>query len=164
MPTAKKSTTGTEKRGILYCKVQERLLDLAKREAKERRISVRAIVESALAERYDPEQRQRDENLLLKEVRALRREVRQVDFNDRVLVELFTLSIKNLFQRLPSPTDESRAAGTGFYNALVASVEKIFSQDTPLLDKLAASLLASTAAEFDALAAATDNNQDKDTP
>lgn len=42
-------------------------------------------------------------------------------------------------------------ACAGFYNALIASIEKGFVQDTPLLDQLAASLLASDT-EFDQLA------------
>jgi len=85
---------------------------------------------------------------LLAELRTLRSEVRQVNFGNRVIVELFMMVTRNLFQRLPSPTEESRAAGNGFYDALIASVEKVFVQDRPLLDKLAASLMAD-AAEFD---------------
>lgn len=144
----------------LNVELDTRLFELAKREAGERRISVRAIIEAALSERYDPEHAKAEDMLVLKELRALRNEVRRVDFANRVMVELNTLTTKNLFQRLPSPTEESRAAGTGFYNALIASVEKIFIQDTPLLDKLAASLMTATEAEFDALAEATEQAQD----
>ena len=150
-----------EKPTILNTRINKRLLTLAKREAAERRISLRAIVEAALAERYDPEHAKAEELLVLKELRALRNDVRHVDFGNRVLTEIFTLTVKNLFQRLPAPTEESRAAGSGFYNALIASVEKVFSQNTPLLDKLAASLLTSTGAEFNALAEATEQAQAK---
>ena len=93
---------------------------------------------------------QRQDAALLAEVRALRREVAQVNFANRVMVELTTLTTRNLFQRLPSPTEESRAAGNGFYNALIASVEKVLVQDRPLLDKLAASMIGGDA-EFDAV-------------
>jgi hypothetical protein len=140
--------------------LSRRLHERVKREAGDRRISVRAVMEAALAERYDPEHARAEELLVLKELRALRNDVRRVDFGNRVLTELTTLTTKNLFQRLPSPTDESRAAGTGFYNALIASVEKIFSQNTPLLDKFAASLMTASEAEFDALAEATDKAQE----
>lgn len=140
--------------------LSRRLHERVKREAADRRISVRAVMEAALAERYDPEHARAEELLVLKELRALRNDVRRVDFGNRVLTELTTLTTKNLFQRLPSPTDESRAAGTGFYHALIASVEKIFSQNTPLLDKLAASLMTASEAEFDALAEATDKAQE----
>lgn len=142
----------------LHTRIDARLKDLAQREADQRRISLRAIVESALRERYDPEHARREEFAVLKEVRALRREVRRVEFGNRVMTELTTLTTRNLFARLPAPTPASKSAGEGFYNALIASVERVFSQNTPLLDKLAASLLtereAGFDAEFDALAAA----------
>ncbi|PUE89402.1 hypothetical protein C7T86_23985, partial [Xanthomonas citri pv. malvacearum] len=55
------------------------------------------------------------------------------------------------------------AAGEGFYNALIASVERVFSQRTPLLDKLTGSLLrAQTDSEFDALHAAAGQPDDAD--
>ena len=132
----------------LHTRIDARLMEVVRREAAQRSVSVRAVVESALRERYDPAVAQRQDAALLAEVRALRREVGQVNFANRVMVELSTLTTRNLFQRLPSPTEESRAAGNGFYSALITSIEKVFVQDRPLLDKLAASLIDSTA-EFD---------------
>jgi len=132
----------------LHTRIDARLLEVVRREAEQRNVSIRAVVESAVRERYDPVAAQRQDAALLAEVRALRREVGQVNFANRVMVELTTLTTRNLFQRLPSPTEESRAAGNGFYDALIASVEKVLLQDRPLLDKLAASLIDS-AAEFD---------------
>lgn len=141
-----------------------RLLALAKREAAERRITLRAILEAALSERYDPEHAKHEELLVLKELRSLRNDVRRVDFGNRVLTELSTLTTKNLFSRLPAPTAESKSAGEGFYNALISAVERVFAQDTALLDKLAVTLLTRPDAEFDALAEATErSNQTKDT-
>lgn len=134
----------------LHTRIDACLLQNARREAAQRRIPLRAIVESALRERYDPQYAERQDIAVLKELRSLRNDVRQVSFGNRVMVELATLTTRNLFQRLPSPTDQSRAAGNGFYNALIASVEKVFSHDQPLLDRLAASLL-TDATEFDAL-------------
>ncbi|WP_045762231.1 hypothetical protein [Xanthomonas albilineans] len=148
-------------RTVMHTKIESRLMNLAKREAVERRIPLRAVVEAALAERYDPEHAKAEEMLVLKELRALRNEVRNVHFGNQMLVELTTLTTKNLFARLPAATPASNAAGEGFYNALIASVERIFSSRTPLLDKLTASLLRSqTDAEFDALAKATETPDD----
>ena len=134
----------------LHTRIDARLMEVVRREADQRNVSVRAVVEAAVRERYDPVAAQRQDAALLAEVRALRREVGQVNFANRVMVELTTLTTRNLFQRLPSPTDESRAAGNGFYNALIASVEKVLVRDRPLLDKLAASMTGGDA-EFDAV-------------
>ena len=134
----------------LHTRIDARLMEVVRREAEQRNVSIRTVVESAVRERYDPVAAQRQDAALLAEVRALRREVEQVNFANRVMVELTTLTTRNLFQRLPSPTDESRAAGNGFYNALIASVEKVLVQDRPLLDKLAASMTGGDA-EFDAV-------------
>lgn len=134
----------------LHTRIDARLMEVVRREAEQRNVSIRTVVESAVRERYDPVAAQRQDAALLAEVRALRREVGQVNFANRVMVELTTLTTRNLFQRLPSPTEESRAAGNGFYNALIASVEKVLVQDRPLLDKLAASMTGGDA-EFDAV-------------
>ena len=134
----------------LHTRIDARLMEVVRREADQRNVSVRAVVEAAVRERYDPVAAQRQDAALLAEVRALRREVGQVNFANRVMVELTTLTTRNLFQRLPSPTEESRAAGNGFYDALIASVEKVLVQDRPLLDKLAASMTGGDA-EFDAV-------------
>ncbi len=134
----------------LHTRIDARLMEVVRREADQRNVSVRAVVEAAVRERYDPVAARRQDAALLAEVRALRREVGQVNFANRVMVELTTLTTRNLFQRLPSPTEESRAAGNGFYNALIASVEKVLVQDRPLLDKLAASMTGGDA-EFDAV-------------
>ncbi len=152
----------TEQTAKITTYLSRRLLEQAKREAKERRIPLRAVIEAALAERYDPEHAKAEEVLLLKELRALRNDVRRVDFGNRALTELFTLTTKNLFSRLPPPSAESRSAGEGFYNALIAAVEKVFSQGTPLLDRLAVSVMTSDA-DFAALAEAVENTHKDET-
>lgn len=142
---------------VLNTRMERALLERARAEARERRIPLRAIVESALRDRYDPEREAAENMLLLKEVRALRNDVRRVDFGNRVLTELSTLTTKNLFSCLPAPTPAGKAAGEGFYNALLAAVERVFSEQTPLLDKLTQNLMAeASSAEFDALADALD--------
>lgn len=147
----------------LNVELDTRLFELAKREAAERRISVRAIIEAALSERYDPEHAKTENLLILKELRALRNDVRRVDFGNRVLVETTTLTTKNLFACLPAPTPAGKAAGEGFYNALIAAVERVFSQNTPLLDKLSQTLLTeASSADFDALAEASESTSGKE--
>ena len=136
----------------LHTRIDAELLAIAQREADQRRVSLRAIVEASLRERYDPVQAQRQDAAVLQKLRALRRDVHRVEFGNRVMTELTTLTTKNLFARLPSPTAASKSAGEGFYNALIASVERVLSQQTPLLDKLAASLLTVADPEFSALA------------
>lgn len=130
--------TGTTR---LHTRIDTRLMELAQQEATQRRLTRRAIIEAALRERYDPALAHQQDSALLTELRTLRREVQRVDFGNRVLTELTTLTTKNLFARLPAPTADSKSAGAGFYSALIAAVEKVFAQDTPLLDRLAASLL-----------------------
>ena len=151
-----------ENHPFLHTRCHPRLLALAKREAADRRIPMRAIIEAALSARYDPEHAKAEEILVLKELRSLRNEIRRVDFGNRVLTELTTLTTKNLFSRLPMPTAESKSAGEGFYNALISSVERVFAQNTPLLDKLAVSLLTASDSEFNALAEATERNRTKE--
>src|SRR5690606_1278550 len=134
----------------LHTRIDARLMEVVRREAEQRNVSIRTVVESAVRERYDPVAAQRQDAALLAEVRALRREVGQVNFANRVMVELTTLTTRNLFQRLPSPTDESRAAGNGFYNALIASGEKVLVEARPRCGKLAESRIGGDA-EFDAV-------------
>ena len=153
----------SENHPFLHTRLQPRLLALARREAAERRIPLRAIIEASLSARYDPEHAKAEEILVLKELRSLRNEVRRVDFGNRVLTELTTLTTKNLFSRLPAPTAESRSAGEGFYNALISSVERVFAQNTALLDKLAVSLLSASDSEFTALAEATEHARTQET-
>lgn len=144
-------------------RLDRRLLERAKREAHDRRIPMQAVLEGALRERYDPEHAKTENLLILKELRALRNDVRRVDFGNRVLVETTTLTTKNLFACLPAPTPAGKAAGEGFYNALIAAVERVFSQNTPLLDKLSQTLLTeASSADFDALAEASESTSGKE--
>ena len=143
--------------------LDRRLLERVKREAHDRCIPLRAVLEGALRERYDPEHAKTENLLILKELRALRNDVRRVDFGNRVLVETTTLTTKNLFACLPAPTPAGKAAGEGFYNALIAAVERVFSQNTPLLDKLSQTLLTeASSADFDALAEASESTSGKE--
>ena len=157
---ARPNPTNPGKRHRLNVELDTRLFGLARNEAASRRISVRAVIEAALSERYDPEHAKREEMLVLKELRALRNEVRNVDFGNRIMVEITMQITRNLFQRLPSPTDESRKAGNSFMDALEHSVKKIFTEQTPVLDRFAAALMNATEADFDALAEAMEQAQD----
>lgn len=131
------------------------LMEAVELEASQRRVSVRAIVEQCVKDHFDPERAKAEQFLIIKELRGLRTDLRQVAFGNRVMVELSTLTTKNLFACLPAPTPASKSAGEGFYNALIAAVEKIFTADTPLLDKLAGTLIRADDPEFAAHDAAT---------
>ena len=56
---------------VLNTRLHPRLLALARREAAERRIPLRAIIEASLSARYDPEHAKAEEILVLKELRSL---------------------------------------------------------------------------------------------
>ena len=75
----------------LHTRIDARLMEVVRREAEQRNVSIRTVVESAVRERYDPVAAQRQDAALLAEVRALRREEGQVNFANRVMVELTTV-------------------------------------------------------------------------
>jgi hypothetical protein len=74
-----------------------------------------------------------------------------VNFSNRVLVELFTLSMKNLFATVSPPTAAQRAAGEGFYAALLTAVAKNLSEDTPVIDRITAAVIRADDPNFSAL-------------
>ncbi|MEO6923873.1 MAG: hypothetical protein ABI142_08610 [Bryocella sp.] len=112
-----------------------------KREAASRRIAVSSLIEQCVRDHYDPEQAKAEQNMLLKEIRTLDRRMGAVTFSNRVLVELVTLSMKNLFSTVSPPTAAQRAAGQGFYAELLAAVTRNLCEDTPVLDRIMASVM-----------------------
>lgn len=122
-----------------------------KAEAAQRRISVNSIIVEAIKERYDPEKAQAEQLLVLKEIRALDKRMGAVNFSNRVLVELFTLTMKNLFATVTPPTPAQKAAGEGFYTALLAAVAKNLSEDTPVLERITAAVIRADDPHFSAL-------------
>ncbi len=128
------------------------LASAVRREAAERRTSMRAIMEAAIAERYDPQRAAEETLMLLRELRTLRRDVQRAEFASRVMLEAFTLSMKNIFSSLPPPTPAGKAVGESFYNALVNSVERVLASDQALVDKFAEQLLRFDPDEFESSA------------
>lgn len=154
------------RRTRINVRLDARYHDLAKTEAKRRRVAVRAIIDASLADRYDPEHERREQTELLKEVRSLRRQMRDLEFGNRVILEAFMLVIPNLFARLPRPTPAGKAEGVKFRNALLSSVERVLGGQTPtgpLLDQLQKALLMPEAHD-DALLPLDDAYEAEDVP
>lgn len=147
---ARKSAADTER---LHLQLDRRWVKALRREAADHRMTLRALVERCIADRYDPERKQVGERWVAKELQRLRREVGQVSFGNAVVVELFTLTARNLMTRLPAPTPASELAGESFHEALVSEVTECFARDTPLLERLIDTLKQEAA---DAVAATTD--------
>lgn len=122
-----------------------------KAEAAQRAISVNSIIVEAIKDRYDPERAQAEQMLMLKEIRALDKRIGAATFSNRVVVELFTLTMKNLFATLTPPTPAQKAAGEGFYAALLAAVAKNLSEDTPVLERITAAVIRADDPHFSAL-------------
>lgn len=115
--------------------------DAVRREAAERSITFRALIEACIAERYDPMRAERDTHLILREIKGLRRKVELVDFELKMLIEFLTVGLRNIMavQRPPTPADKQ--LGERYYAHLVSSVEKAFAEKKVLVDRLAAELL-----------------------
>jgi hypothetical protein len=109
-------------------------------EAATRRITASSLIEQCVRDHYDPEQAKAEQNMLMKEIRTLDRRVGAANFSNRVMVELVTLSMKNLFATLSPPTAAQRAAGEGFYTALLAAVARNLSEGTPVLERIMAAV------------------------
>jgi hypothetical protein len=94
----------------------------AAREAAERHITFRGVVEAALRDRYDPERAYTDRQLVIRELKTLRREIANVSTGNTVLFEALALLVKNLFSSLTPPTAEGRLAGDAFYARFIEAV------------------------------------------
>lgn len=127
------------------------LWNALKTEASQRNISTNSLIEQCVRDHYDPERAQAEQLMMLKEVRALDKRVGAVNFSNRVLVELFTLTMKNLFATIAPPTPSQKAAGEGFYTALLSAVAKNLSEDTPVLERITAMVIRADDPKFSAL-------------
>lgn len=113
-----------------------RLKGAALREAAERRVSLRAVLEAAVRDRYDPEQSAAEKQLILRELKTLRREILQVGAGNKVLFEALSLLVKNLFSSLTPPTAEGRLAGDAFYARFIDAVITAIEGDDALMDRV----------------------------
>ena len=106
------------------------------REAAERGITLRGILEAALRDRYDPERATSDKQLLIREIKTLRREVTNVAAGNKVLFEAMALLVKNLFSSLTPPTAEGRVAGDAFYARFIDAVVHAIESNEPLMEQV----------------------------
>lgn len=139
-------------------RIPNALWNAIKTEAAQRNISTNSLVVQCVRDHYDPERAKAEQLMLIKEIRTLDKRMGAVNFSNRVIVELFTLSMKNLFATVSPPTPAQRAAGEGFYTALLAAVAKNLSEDTPVLERITAAVIRAD----DPLFAALDPSTHKD--
>jgi hypothetical protein len=132
-------------------RVPRALGNALKTESAQRRISVNSLIVQCLRDHYDPERAKAEQLMLIKEIRTLDKRMGAVNFSNRVLVELFTLTMKNLFATISPPTPAQKAAGEGFYTALLAAVAKNLSEDTPVLERITAAVIRADDPNFSAL-------------
>jgi hypothetical protein len=132
-------------------RVPRALGNALKTESAQRRISVNSLIVQCLRDHYDPERAKAEQLMLIKEIRTLDKRMGAVNFSNRVLVELFTLTMKNLFATISPPTAAQKAAGEGFYTALLAAVAKNLSEDTPVLERITAAVIRADDPNFSAL-------------
>lgn len=130
---ARTSATDTER---LHLQLDRRWVKALRREAADHRMTLRAVVERCIAERYDPERKQVGERRLAKDMQRVQRELAQVRFSNAVMVELLARTARSLVERLPAPTPSSTRAGEGFYDGLQSEVARCFERGDPLLERL----------------------------
>lgn len=132
-PPPRQSARDTER---LHLQLERRWVKALRREAADRRLTLRAVVEQCIADRYDPARKQIGERWVAKELRRVQREVAQVRFSNEVMVELFVLAARQLVARLPAMVPLNARAGELMYQSLVAEMERCFERDTPVLRRL----------------------------
>ncbi len=120
----------------LHLRLSAQLKRAVMREAAERRITVRGVLEAALRDRYDPERAANDKQLAIRELKTLRREVTHVAAGNKVLFEAMALLVKNLFSSLTPPTAEGRLAGDQFYARFIDAVVHAIEGNEPLMDQV----------------------------
>lgn len=125
-----------ERSEIINTRFSSRLKRAALREAAERRVSLRAILEAAVRDRYDPERSATEKQLVIRELKTLRREVLQVGAGNKLLFEAFALLVKNLFSSLTPPTAEARLVGDQFYARFIDAVIAAIENDDALMDRV----------------------------
>ncbi|WP_395641435.1 hypothetical protein [Rudaea sp.] len=121
---------------VINTRFSSRLKRAALREAAERRVSLRAILEAAVRDRYDPERSATEKQLVIRELKTLRREVLQVGAGNKVLFEALALLVKNLFSSLTPPTSEARLVGDQFYARYIDAVIAAIENDDALMDRV----------------------------
>ncbi|MBN8888449.1 MAG: hypothetical protein J0I77_22240 [Rudaea sp.] len=121
---------------IINTRFSSRLKRAVLREAAERRVSLRAILEAAVRDRYDPERSATEKQLVIRELKTLRREVLQVGAGNTLVFEALALLVKNLFSSLTPPTAEARLIGDQFYARFIDAVIAAIENDDALMDRV----------------------------
>lgn len=121
---------------VINTRFSPRLKRTALREARELKVTLRAILEAALRDRYDPERSVTERQLVIRELKTLRREVTHVSAGNTVLFEALALLVKNLFSSLTPPTAEARLAGDQFYVRFMDAVTAAIENDEALMDQV----------------------------
>ncbi|WP_329743284.1 hypothetical protein [Dyella sp. A6] len=132
----------------LYVNLPKSLARAIKQEAAARRITQTSIIESSLAERYDPSNADMRERMLASELRTVKRELAQVTFNQRATAEVLAVTVKNIVAMLPSPTAEGRKRAISFYNFMASEAAKALSSEKALVDRLAEKILTFSDEDF----------------
>jgi hypothetical protein len=94
------------------------------------------ILEAAVRDRYDPERAATEKQLVLRELKTLRREVLQVGAGNKVLFEALGLLVRNLFSSLTPPTADARLVGDQFFARFVDAVASAIENDDALMDRV----------------------------
>jgi hypothetical protein len=137
---------------ILHTRLSHPLKRAALQEAAKRRVTLRSVLETALRDRYDPDRAGAELRLVVRELKALRREVAQVSAGNRVVFEALGLLVKNLFSSLTPPTSEGRIAGDVFYARFIEAVVRAVEKDEALMDQvLSLAIVAHDAARSETL-------------
>jgi len=126
----------SEAHTVINTRVSGKLKRAVLREAAERGITVRSVLEAALRDRYDPERAARDKQRIVRELKTLRRELTHVAAGHKVLFEAMALLVKNLFSSLSPPTAEGRVAGDQFYARFIDAVVRAIENNEPLMDQV----------------------------
>jgi hypothetical protein len=129
-------TYSREPTAHLHLRLSQALKRAAVREASERGISVRSVFEAALRDRYDPDRDARDKQLVIRELKTMRREITHVAAGNKVLFEALALLVKNLFSSLTPPSAEGRLAGDAFYTRFIDAVVHAIESNEPLMDQV----------------------------
>lgn len=135
-----KSTLKQDPHKPLYTRLDKKLATAMAREAASRNTTARAVLESALRDRYDPDRASNDSILMLREIRTLKKQIGRIEFSNKLILEAVTLMTKNIFSSLQPPTKEGRAQGEAFYSRFVETVTKVVTEDRSVLDNLMAEL------------------------
>jgi hypothetical protein len=129
-------TVQQEPSDAIHTRIAARLKRAVMREAAQRGISLRGVLEAALRDRYDPEREARDKQLVIRELKTMRREITHVSASNKVLFEAMALLVKNLFSSLTTPTAEGRVAGDQFYTRFIDAVVRAIESNEPLMDQV----------------------------